>query len=217
MVGGDRSGISVLRQMGRMLACAGMLMALAPAHAGAEGGLIQFDIPAQPLDGALLAYTRATGLSVLVSSRLSQGQYGSAVRGRYTARQALDRLLASTPLQARYVSDSAFTLVAPGPQGQAALKNYAGVIQRTLTRALCHSQAEAFGRYRAGLRLWFTPAGAIERAELVSSSGLGDTALPDRLRGLLMDRPPPPGLEQPVGILLTQHADPAAVCRAAAH
>ncbi|MFY3666147.1 energy transducer TonB, partial [Achromobacter ruhlandii] len=62
----------------------------------ADGASIAFDIAAQPLDAALAAYTQATGMAVLVTSRLTAGRQGSAVRGRRAPRAGLRPVLAGT-------------------------------------------------------------------------------------------------------------------------
>ena len=91
-----------------------------------------------------------------------RGQRAAAVQGWYAPQDALSRLLAGTGLQARYSSATAFTLVEPaakpsGPDGDRPATvplAYAGVLQRTVTRALCQWRGAEFGRYRAALQLW---------------------------------------------------------------
>ena len=71
-----------------------------------------FDLPAQPLDAALVAFGEATGYSVLVSSELAAGRMAAPVRGDYTPAEALQRLLAGTQLGVRFSGRNAFTLLA---------------------------------------------------------------------------------------------------------
>ena len=82
------------------------------ARAEAPSVLIPFAIPAQPLSQALVAYSRASGMTVLVDSGLTEGRQAPALDGRYTAGDALRRLLAGSPLSIRYASEYSFTLVA---------------------------------------------------------------------------------------------------------
>ncbi|WP_196367977.1 STN domain-containing protein, partial [Achromobacter xylosoxidans] len=100
----------------------------------AETALIPFDIAAQPLDAALAAYTQATGMAVLVTSRVTAGRQGAAVRGRLAPREALRQLLAGTGLQARYTSASAFTLVEAAAPAAAARPPAAGARAGAVTR-----------------------------------------------------------------------------------
>lgn len=184
----------------------------------AETALIPFDIAAQPLDAALAAYTQATGMAVLVTSRVTAGRQGAAVRGRLAPREALRQLLAGTGLQARYTSASAFTLVeaaAPAPAG--AVTRYAGVLQNTVTRALCQWTGAQFGRYRASLQLWIGRNGVVRQARVLAGTGDArrDEALAGVLAGLIMDTPPPADLPQPVTIVLAPRPDPRADCRLA--
>ncbi|MEB6661106.1 hypothetical protein MXL91_06615 [Achromobacter ruhlandii] len=200
--------------------------ALAQQHA-ADGASIAFDIAAQPLDAALAAYTQATGMAVLVTSRLTAGRQGNAVRGRLAPREALGLLLAGTGLQARYSSASAFTLVeapasAPAPRASAttpsaALTRYAGILQNTVTRALCQWTGAQFGRYRASLQLWIGRNGVVRQARVLTGTGDArrDAALAGVLSGLIMDTPPPADLPQPVTIVLAPRPDPDADCRLA--
>ncbi|MFY3704778.1 secretin and TonB N-terminal domain-containing protein [Achromobacter dolens] len=193
----------------------------------ADGAPIAFDIAAQPLDAALAAYTQATGMAVLVTSRLTAGRQGNAVRGRLAPREALGLLLAGTGLQARYSSASAFTLVeapasAPAPRASAttpsvALTRYAGILQNTVTRALCQWTGARFGRYRASLQLWIGRNGVVRQARVLSGTGDArrDAALAGVLSGLIMDTPPPADLPQPVTIVLAPRPDPDADCRLA--
>lgn len=210
-------------------ACLGLAGAAAAAAAlptAAASQAMHFDIPAQPLESALVAYTRATGLSVLVQSGLTEGKQAGPVKGWHAPAEALAQLLAGTGLRVRYSSASAFTLVAPAAGRQAAprtqegapgaglLRAYAGVVQATLMRSLCHWQPEQVGRYRAGLEMWIDRAGGIGRVRLLASTGDAerDRNLVSRLRGLVMDRPPPPGLPQPLTIVLAPVSDPSTAC-----
>jgi TonB family protein len=192
---------------------------------------LHFDFPAQPLQAALAAYSRQTGLSVLVSSLLTDGRQAAAVHGDLDASSALRELLAGTRLDVRYISATAFTLVPvpdPTPATDSTIEpeatpsadrlnksGYAAVIQRTVTRTLCLAQPEAFGRYRVGIQLWIDDTGLVRDARVLESSGVAerDASVLSRLRRLALDAPPPPGLAQPVTILLAPRPDPAADCR----
>lgn len=209
------------------------------AHAAAnaeDGGAepVRFDLPAQPLEMSLAVFGRITGYSVLVASSLTVGREAAAVQGDYAPRDALQRMLAGTGLAARYTAANAFTLV-PVPaepaadeaagaraskaraeaEAQRMQAGYAAVLQSSITRVLCTVQPDAFGRYRLGIQLWIDPAGLVSGARLLEGSGQGgrDATVLASLRKLEMDAPPPPGMAQPVTILLTPRADPARDCR----
>ncbi|WP_436579320.1 secretin and TonB N-terminal domain-containing protein [Janthinobacterium sp. MDB2-8] len=188
---------------------------------------LRFDLPAQPLDAALVAFGEVTGYSVLVSSQLAAGRVASPVRGDYTPAEALQRLLAGTQLGARFSGSNAFTLlalaeapVAPAPmRAEAApaappMQGYAAILQRSLTRALCRLHPDAFGRYRLAFQLWVDERGKVSAVHVLEPSGVAqrDRAVLQRLRSLLMDGAPPVGLPQPLTILLTPRPDPDADC-----
>ena len=201
----------------------------ASADAGDAGAqaAVRFDLPAQPLDAALVAFGELTGYSVLVSSELAAGRLAAPVRGEYTPTEALQRLLVGTQLGARFSGSKALTLLAlaedaapsvaaPAAQLAAAptLQAYAAVLQRSLTRALCRLHPEAFGRYRLAFQLWLDERGKVREVHVLEPSGVAqrDSAVLQRLRSLLMDGAPPVGLPQPLTILLTPRPDPAADC-----
>jgi iron complex outermembrane receptor protein len=66
--------------------------------AGAEQA--SFDIPAQDLSRALLAYSRQSDVSVSAPASLLRGRRSSAVKGRLSSQDAIDRLLAGSGLRA---------------------------------------------------------------------------------------------------------------------
>ena len=204
---------------------------LAAAQADQGAAAMRFDLPAQPLEISLSVFGRITGHSVLVASSLTAGREAAAVHGDFTPREALQQMLAGTGLVARYTGADAFTLVAvPAalPAGDQAPKaegafteaarahdGYAAVLQASITRVLCIAQPDAFGRYRLGIQLWIDPVGDVSDARLLQGSGLAprDAAVLASLRAMALDVPPPPGMAQPVTILLTPRADPARDCR----
>ncbi|GIX21664.1 MAG: hypothetical protein KatS3mg121_0447 [Gammaproteobacteria bacterium] len=57
-----------------------------------------FDIPRQPLAGALLDFSYQSRVQVLVPGAVTDGLIAGPLRGRYTPREALARLLANTGL-----------------------------------------------------------------------------------------------------------------------
>ena len=211
------------------------LMTFVRPAAGADAGeagaqaSVRFDLPAQPLDAALVVFGEMTGYSVLVSSQLAAGRMAAPVRGEYTPAEALQRLLVGTQLGARFSGSKAFTLLALAGEASApapaaapgepvaaapALQAYAAVLQRSLTRALCRLHPDAFGRYRLAFQLWLDERGKVRDVHVLEPSGVAqrDRAVLARLRSLLMDGAPPSGLPQPLTILLTPRPDPGADC-----
>lgn len=190
------------------------LLALAPSGwAAPPAKPVEFAIAAQPLAQALVEYSLASGLTVLVDSTLTAGRQAPAVVGRYTPGDALRKLLADSPLAIRYASERSFTLVAkPDESAAAAARSgkrlrdtpYAAVVQGALKRALCAAAAPQPGNYRALVQLWFDKAWRVTRVGWVASTGQAglDDRLEAALRGVVIG-PLPATLPQPLTVLLT--------------
>ncbi|WGL15617.1 TonB-dependent receptor [Microbulbifer bruguierae] len=99
------------------------------ANARAANTSYRLRIPSQPLDQALLAFSRQTGLAVMVSTQQNhagdnQGIAAPALEGEFTAEAALERLLADTDLRYRRVDGQGIVILPPStaitapPQGE---------------------------------------------------------------------------------------------------
>lgn len=92
----------------------------APAHAQAPK-TVAFDIPAQPLAGALRLFSQQAQHQVLFDQSTVVGRSAPPLQGLHTARQALDRLLAGTGIAVIESQPGAFTLrAAPAPVNSSA-------------------------------------------------------------------------------------------------
>ena len=89
---------------------AGQPPVLAQAPDSPAAPLVRFDIPAQPLPTALLAFGRQAGLQVTADAAATAGEQAPAVIGSFTATEALSRLLAGSGLTWRYVDSATVTL-----------------------------------------------------------------------------------------------------------
>lgn len=89
------------------------MLAICTLPAGATEGspLIAFDIPAQPLDTALILFSRQSGLP-LFSSCMDQGKVAT-LQGSLTPTEALQRLLAQTRCRYRFSPASGTVSVQP--------------------------------------------------------------------------------------------------------
>ncbi|MCF5667663.1 TonB-dependent outer membrane receptor [Pseudomonas marginalis] len=193
-----------------------LLLLLGGRAAQAEAPLLSLNLAAQDLEHALQAYSRATGMAVLVDRELTRGRRSIAVRGRFTAQEALAMLLTGSGLMARYARSDAFTLqlpdVSPPPptQGTAARHiarintSYATALQHAIETSLCRSPLTRPGGFRALVQVWVNPDGVIAHSRLVSSTGdeQRDEALVRSLATTRVERPAPSSLRQPVTLLL---------------
>ena len=202
----------------RRAACALVLLLLLVGGraAQADSPLLSLDLPAQDLEHALQAYSRATGMAVLVDRELTRGRRSIGVRGRFTAQEALAMLLTGSGLMARYARSDAFTLQAPqvsppttsrGAAARSAARinnSYASALQQAIETSLCRSPLTRPGSFRALVQVWVNPDGVIEHSRLVSSSGdeQRDEALVRSLSAARVERPAPSSLRQPVTLLL---------------
>ncbi|WP_156522984.1 hypothetical protein [Bordetella ansorpii] len=233
-----------------LLACAPLWSANVHAQAAAASAFsmapdqttIDFDIPPQGLGDALEAYSRQTGMAVLIDDRHAKLP-ANGVRGRYAAGHALQLLLAGMDLRVRYpdsrsvvvhVPESGSAAAAPGPRmaelvaaadipgasgSGADTAAYVGLIQSTLSRALCASRTTRPGGYRLALQLRLDAQGAVQRMRLLDSTGdpSRDSAVSNVVRRLRIGVPPPAAMPQPVSILVLPagpHSEPS--CPAAA-
>ncbi|KAA0942650.1 MULTISPECIES: secretin and TonB N-terminal domain-containing protein [unclassified Pseudomonas] len=178
--------------------------------------LLLLDLPAQNLAQALEAFSRSTGMAVLVDRELTRGRRSIGVRGRYSAQQALSLLLTGSGLMARYARSDAFTLQVPevsqpptvrGAKARGAARinsSYATALQQAIEASLCRSPLTHPGSFRALVQLWVNREGLIEHSRLVSSTGdeQRDEALVQSLASTRVERPAPSSLRLPVTLLL---------------
>ncbi|GGB48263.1 ligand-gated channel [Tistrella bauzanensis] len=97
---------------------AGLMLATMPAARAADAAGIQlaqagqsFDIPAQPLAGAITSFGRQSGLQVTVEAAIANDLQSPGVSGSYTPDEALSRLLAGTGVSYRFIDANTVTLV----------------------------------------------------------------------------------------------------------
>lgn len=105
---------TVASAVGRRFWCAvwaavfGLLCTLAVAQPVLDlDRQVEFDIPAQPLSSALVAFSRQAGVQVLTATKDLEGIQGSAVKGRWTLRESLNKLLDGTGLVAIHEGNNA--------------------------------------------------------------------------------------------------------------
>src|SRR3546814_2692617 len=81
---------------------AGALAMPGYAQAMAPDSRVTLQIPAQDLPGALRALARASGQQISFDSSKIGGKKAPALNGSYTVREAVDKLLAGTGLEASW-------------------------------------------------------------------------------------------------------------------
>ena len=88
-------------------------LALASAPPGQAQVLAAIDVPAGPLEPALLALGRQAGLSFAYDSALTAGRVTGGARGALSATEAVARVLAGTGLDFVFTSERAVRVTAP--------------------------------------------------------------------------------------------------------
>jgi len=193
----------------------GQTVAEEPPQVGSQA-LLALEIPAQELADALERFSRSTGMAVLVDRELTRGRRSVEIKGRYSAREGLNRLLAGSGLMARYARSDAFTLQVPQVAQPAPLSgagagratrlnsSYASALQQAVERSLCGSALTRPGSFRALLQLWIAADGTVQHSRLVNSTGDAqrDEALVLRLAQTRVERQAPSSLRQPLTLLL---------------
>ncbi|MGJ7545859.1 TonB C-terminal domain-containing protein [Variovorax sp. LT1R16] len=173
----------------------------------ATSPLIEFDIPAQPLETALFQYGEASGTPALFPSELAIGLRSAPLRGRHSPDDGLQRLLQGTGLVAEKMSTAhgdvfrirraatpnlSADATDPMPIGRE-LDGYPARVQAGVLRALCSEPLTAPGSYRALVEVQIGAAGQVNHAALIESTGerRRDAALLAALHRIRVGAPPP--------------------------
>lgn len=88
---------------------AGVLFACA-VHA--QSATMRFDQPAEPLERAVNEVARRAGIQVFFASGVTESRIAPALQGEFTAREALERLLAGSGLRLRAQDERTYTIEA---------------------------------------------------------------------------------------------------------
>ncbi|MFH0297950.1 STN domain-containing protein [Bradyrhizobium sp. 31Argb] len=177
-------------------------------------GLKNFDIPSQPLANALVEFADRTGMAALIDAELAKGLQSSAIKGRLLPADALRVLLAGTGLSIRYAGATAFTVgpkVSEQESGAAQSQKqrpadydaYFSHVQGMIERILCQNDETRPGQYRTAFQIWIGDAGTIQALHPLGTSG--DEHRDESIAKFMANAsvaPPPPGLPQPVTIVL---------------
>ncbi|MGY1490402.1 TonB-dependent siderophore receptor [Methylobacillus pratensis] len=78
----------------------------------ADTGKLTFDIPAEPLEQAVNRIAKQADVQVLLASSLASGKSSPALKGQYTAREALEKLLAGSGLTIQDKGGNSFIITA---------------------------------------------------------------------------------------------------------
>jgi iron complex outermembrane receptor protein len=100
---------------GQVLVCLALMIA-APVAVRADEATMHFEIKAQPLSEALMAFGVQTGAIVIASSKLTSSKISKPVTGQLTRQEALTRMLQGTGLKFETNANGTILIVrAPRP------------------------------------------------------------------------------------------------------
>lgn len=182
---------------------------------------LAFNLPGQPLAAALRRFGEITGKSILYETRWTVGKQSAALHGDYRPDEALSLLLQGTGLAARVLSDEAVSVAPPGTQAstpdraapKAAAKPadrrtrlaqhyYEGYLQQRIAQSLCALPAWRADMQRVVLRFSIDTRRRIDALRVrVAGAPALEPAVRQALSRLAIE-PPPPGLAQPVLMLI---------------
>ena len=186
---------------------------------------VDFDIAAQSLASALLAYSEATGLEIYYSAALAENRRSSGVAGRLLPLAALQILLRSTGYAAKISAPGALTIVLAPPQPSPALASlatrkqlepYFATLQGRISEILCRNSELSSTARELLLQLWLAPSGVVAQADIIDDKGgrTDDQAPAAAIRGIAL-APPPAGMPEPVNLVIFPTSD-SSTCAAAA-
>jgi Secretin and TonB N terminus short domain len=182
--------------------------------------IVAFDIPAQPLAGALGAFGSAASVQLFYETALMAGRTSTAVRGTFSPAAGLQILLTGTGLAATSFDPGTVTIVL-APKQSAALDlaaakaravpfaPYFALIQARLRSAICQAPVTQTDPSEIRVQLWIAPSGSVAQAKLLSSTGseVRDHVYLDTLRALAIAAPPP-SMPQPVTLMILPRNSP---------
>ena len=182
---------------------------LAFAQPSDAGPGLQFDIASQPLAAALRAFSKTTGLEVFYDGSLSVGHRSSAVKGSFAPMLGLKELLRGTGYVARATEMADTITIVDGPPVTALrasfsrFEPYFAVLQAKLGEALCDDEEPASNGAEITFRFWIDHSGVVADAEAFGApQSAGWTHALAKLRGLKVGMGPPPGLPQPLTMVV---------------
>lgn len=211
----------------------GILASHACLAMGDTKSMHTFNLPSQPLAAALEAFGIASGVQFLYESDIVGEGYAPPLKGQFTIDEALRTLLAGTDFVVREVRENVITIARPSPEAgllppptvlgtpdmsldtlhiagegdiaaQEAIAAYGLAVQSDVQTALGRRDSTRYGSYVVGVGLWIGPSRAVQRLEILRSSGSNerDAAIAAVLRDLIISKAAPAHLPQPVRVTI---------------
>lgn len=198
---------SISGRLKHVIVVAIWLVSTGVGYAAEKDVKLNFDIQAQPLADALVAFGERADLEIFYDGHLAIGQR-SAVHGEFAPSDALDELLRGTGYASHPMPGMKGMTIEPAraARDMEALNQHAsyfGRLQRSLIGSLCAVQPST-ADMRIVANVWLNAAGGVVRADVFGLSQSPDSR--DRVSAALlnarMDEAPPTGLPQPVTLAI---------------
>lgn len=135
-----QAGLAVLMAVGLAAAALPRTAHAQQAAQAPAAAQRQFQVPPGPLAEALTAFAADAGVNVSASPALVQGKRSAGLQGRYTVREALERLLAGSDLQAEAAGPGSYVL-----RAVAEVRPVNAAAGATLAEVRVEAQAERSG------------------------------------------------------------------------
>lgn len=176
---------------------------------------VAFAIPSQQLETALKAFSAAAQVELFYESDAISGRQSFAVNGTFVPEVAMRTMLQGTGLSSTSFDRGTITIlsVAKGreaaelrlaKQGIAEFSSYLALVQKSLDQTFCRATIAASDPDELLARLWISPSGSVQRADLLSSAGSDerDRLYLAMLATVAIGERPPAAMPQPVNLML---------------
>ncbi len=147
----------------------------AQTAAGSAATVRQYDIPAGPLNEALMRFSGDAGILLAGASAQAQGRTSPGLRGAYDVTQGLAALLAGTGLQAYRHADGSYGLrPAPGPDGAVSTLSAVTVTANQLGEITEGTGTYAPGTIATATRLVLSPRETPQSISVINREEMND-------------------------------------------
>lgn len=177
---------------------------------------VTFAIPSQKLETALKAFASAARVELFYESGAIAGQLSFSVHGTFAPEVAMRMMLQGTGLSSASFDPGTITILSPAAKGQepadlkrarlgvAEFSPYLALVQTSLDQTLCHAPIAAADPDELFARLWISPAGGVQRADLLSGTGSDerDRFYLTALATVSIGERPPAAMPQPINLML---------------
>ncbi len=177
---------------------------------------VTFAIPSQRLETALKAFASAARVELFYESSVIAGQQSFSIHGTFAPEVAMRMMLQGTGLSSTSFDRGTITILSPAAKGQepadlkrarlgvAEFSPYLALVQTSLDQTLCHAPVAAGDPDELFARLWISPVGGVQRADLLSGTGSAER---DRfyltvLATVSIGERPPAAMPQPINLML---------------